>query len=311
MQPPQPLHAQWLMPQHTSALSKPAPMQQPPPQAPTPQQMLPMTWPHMSGADMWAKSAPLMAPKPAMAGYMAQGIPCGMSAQQEIDFHASEMAAMSTDGMTAEELVDLDPKKYKRMMSNRASAKRSRQRKQERLEELEIQSAKLRVENAAVTRRLNEATEHIRHFQESNERLHDELKRLRDALARAGVVVANPATETVGVSAGGVAEKETSAKLSLKIGQPGSKRGSGGESENVAGVSKRARPSSGTEERPTSTSAVTGSSGGPSDDEAGAAVAGKAVDGNNTQHLDTLADAEFLAGLIGCFDNGKPLASLV
>ncbi|CAI5930856.1 unnamed protein product [Closterium sp. NIES-65] len=90
-----------------------------------------------------------------MSQGMAQGIPCGLP--QEMEFHAGDMGAMSTDGMTAEELADLDPKKHKRMMSNRASAKRSRQRKQERLEELEIQSAKLRVENAAVTRRLNEA----------------------------------------------------------------------------------------------------------------------------------------------------------
>ncbi|CAI5531622.1 unnamed protein product [Closterium sp. Naga37s-1] len=67
-------------------------------------------------------------------------------------------------------------------MSNRASAKRSRQRRQVRLEELEIQSAKLKMENAAVQRRLTEATDKIRRFQEQNSNLERELKRLRKEL---------------------------------------------------------------------------------------------------------------------------------
>ncbi|CAI5482753.1 unnamed protein product [Closterium sp. Yama58-4] len=67
-------------------------------------------------------------------------------------------------------------------MSNRASAKRSRQRRQVRLEELEIQSAKLKMENAAVQRRLTEATDKIRRFQEQNANLERELKRLRKEL---------------------------------------------------------------------------------------------------------------------------------
>lgn len=49
--------------------------------------------------------------------------------------------------------VLIDEKRKRRMSSNRASAQRSRQRKQERLDELEILTAQLRLENATLSRR--------------------------------------------------------------------------------------------------------------------------------------------------------------
>jgi len=76
---------------------------------------------------------------------------------------------------------------YRRMMSNRASAKRSRQRRQERLDELEIVSAKLQVENSAVQRRLVEANERIRKFQHENESLQSELRMLKSMVEAKGM----------------------------------------------------------------------------------------------------------------------------
>ncbi|CAI5942262.1 unnamed protein product [Closterium sp. NIES-65] len=65
----------------------------------------------------------------------------------------------------------VDEKKVKRMMSNRASAKRSRKRRQERLEELEVLSASLHVDNASAQRRLNEAQDTIRRLQRCQQAL--------------------------------------------------------------------------------------------------------------------------------------------
>ncbi|CAI5485500.1 unnamed protein product [Closterium sp. Naga37s-1] len=199
--------------------------------------------------------------------------------------------------------------------SNRASAKRSRQQKQERLEELEIQSAKLRVENAAVMRRLNEASEHIRQYQESNDRLQNELKRLRDALARAGVPVANKP-----------ADAAADADFALKVGQAGKQEVAEPLAEGAG--NKRARLVASTsfeeseEEGVHSPSAITGATAPPSHAEGVAADAAVVAHGANAgneglararaegagmagakgmgmKDADTLADAEFMAGLIG------------
>ncbi|GJP44920.1 hypothetical protein CLOM_g4320 [Closterium sp. NIES-68] len=132
------------------------------------------SWPQQvvpgGSLEAWAKSsgAANIAPRPVQS---ASGPGFGFSSYPETDPHNAE-----------EDDEELDEKKYKRMMSNRASAKRSRQRRQVRLEELEIQSAKLKMENAAVQRRLTEATDKIRRFQDQNASLERELKRLRREL---------------------------------------------------------------------------------------------------------------------------------
>lgn len=62
------------------------------------------------------------------------------------------------------------------MLSNRASAKRSRQRRQERLGELEIQTAQLRVENSTLSRKYNDAMDQVQKYKKENTSLREELE---------------------------------------------------------------------------------------------------------------------------------------
>ncbi|KAG0586110.1 hypothetical protein KC19_2G064900 [Ceratodon purpureus] len=67
--------------------------------------------------------------------------------------------------MDEEDPVLIDEKRKRRMTSNRASAQRSRQRRQGRLDELEILTAQLRLENATLARRAKFAEELAKKFQ--------------------------------------------------------------------------------------------------------------------------------------------------
>lgn len=66
-----------------------------------------------------------------------------------------------------------------RLVSNRASAKRSRQRKHDRLQELELLAAKLRVEQAETQRRLAEAQSKLQRYARENAALKHELAHAR------------------------------------------------------------------------------------------------------------------------------------
>jgi hypothetical protein len=57
------------------------------------------------------------------------------------------------------------------MLSNRASAQRSRQRRQDRLDQLEVLTAQLRVENASLLRKSNFAVQLARKFEGENKKL--------------------------------------------------------------------------------------------------------------------------------------------
>jgi hypothetical protein len=59
------------------------------------------------------------------------------------------------------------------MLSNRASAQRSRQRRQDRLDQLEVLTAQLRVENASLLRKSNLAVQLARKFEGENKKLQE------------------------------------------------------------------------------------------------------------------------------------------
>eukprot|EP00897_Mesotaenium_endlicherianum_P007014 jgi/Mesen1/6340/ME000328S05623 len=134
------------------------------------------------------------APGDAALKHVAQGAPpahCGVvpssSAWDPSDGTSdAEVYAEVLEGTAKEGLVQGPPseKKVRRMLSNRASAKRSRQRRQERLHELEILNAQSHVENAAVTRKLNEALETARKTSEENQRLKQQVASLQAQIAR-------------------------------------------------------------------------------------------------------------------------------
>jgi hypothetical protein len=72
------------------------------------------------------------------------------------------------------------------MNSNRASAQRSRQRRQERLDQLEILTAQLRVENATIVRKANLATQLAKKFEEEKDQLQVKLQKLKRVLDKVG-----------------------------------------------------------------------------------------------------------------------------
>lgn len=84
----------------------------------------------------------------------------------------------------------IDEKRKRRMSSNRASAQRSRQRKQERLDELEILTAQLRLENATLSRRSQLAEQRAKIFQGERNNLAkmvDGLRKELDAIRQQNV----------------------------------------------------------------------------------------------------------------------------
>lgn len=81
---------------------------------------------------------------------------------------------MSADVCTDDDDLEthpLDLKRKKRMLSNRASAQRSRQRRQERLDQLEVLTAQLRVQNSTLQKKLSAAIQLAKKFEDQNKSL--------------------------------------------------------------------------------------------------------------------------------------------
>lgn len=68
----------------------------------------------------------------------------------------------------SEEVVIMDQKKRKRMISNRESARRCRMRKQKHLDELTTQMAELKNENSQIVTAMNAATQYYVKFEAEN-----------------------------------------------------------------------------------------------------------------------------------------------
>lgn len=88
---------------------------------------------------------------------------------------------LSADFCTDDEDLDtrpVDVKRRKRMLSNRASAQRSRQRRQERLDQLEVLTAQLRVENSTLQKKLSAAMQLAKKFEDQSKNLVKKVERL-------------------------------------------------------------------------------------------------------------------------------------
>ncbi|KAI3892213.1 hypothetical protein MKX03_026875 [Papaver bracteatum] len=97
----------------------------------------------------------------------------------------SKRAAISlssgSEGGGGEPHLD-DERKKKRMLSNRESARRSRMRKQQHLDELLNQAAQLQKENDAIVKRVNQMTEMFSKFDSENNILRAQMAELTDRL---------------------------------------------------------------------------------------------------------------------------------
>ncbi|KAG0569854.1 hypothetical protein KC19_6G120800 [Ceratodon purpureus] len=92
---------------------------------------------------------------------------------------------ISADLCTDDEDQDnrpVDEKRKKRMLSNRASAQRSRQRRQERLDQLEVLTAQLRVENSTLQKKLSAALQVAKKFEDQNKNLQKKVEKLTTEL---------------------------------------------------------------------------------------------------------------------------------
>lgn len=79
-------------------------------------------------------------------------------------------------------LVIIDERKRKRMISNRESAKRSRMRKQQRMEELISQVSQLQNENSQISQSINGTTQLYFSFASENNILKAQVRELTDRL---------------------------------------------------------------------------------------------------------------------------------
>ncbi|RZC88305.1 hypothetical protein C5167_016106 [Papaver somniferum] len=97
----------------------------------------------------------------------------------------SKRAAISlssgSEGGGGEPHLD-DERKKKRMLSNRESARRSRMRKQQHLDELLNQAAQLQKENDEIVKRVNQMTEMFSKFDSDNNILRAQMAELTDRL---------------------------------------------------------------------------------------------------------------------------------
>ncbi|KAG6549869.1 hypothetical protein Mapa_008851 [Marchantia paleacea] len=108
-------------------------------------------------------------PKPAVR----PGVKKETTSPKDVCMLDSDMEGSDDEGEGAPVISE---KRRKRMLSNRASAQRSRQRRQERLDTLEVLVAQLRVENAALTRKANNAVATAKKLEDENKVLRERLE---------------------------------------------------------------------------------------------------------------------------------------
>lgn len=132
--------------------------------------------PQWSAAQGAALPPTLIQPAPA-AGLSSLLAAKANPASALLGFGAQSLSAFQTAAMVLD-----DEKKVKRMQSNRASAKRSRQRRQARLDELDKTTGQLQAENSTLCEKLEQAQQQIHELEEKNRSLVGEVSDLRKML---------------------------------------------------------------------------------------------------------------------------------
>ncbi|GBG61875.1 hypothetical protein CBR_g23827 [Chara braunii] len=189
----------------------------------------------MNGIGM---AAPIVAPE-GQGGVLVPGFParsghCFVSDQTQMGSTAFRLMADEDrmDGGPGEIITHddykfkgggvKDQKRLKRMLSNRASAKRSRQRRMQRLEELESQADDLRVENATLVRKNSHATEKLADYLEENQRLQSEIVALRQELEKRRAAQCSKGdveSTSQGMTATSLSMEGTAAGVSEEVGE--------------------------------------------------------------------------------------------
>ncbi|KAJ0989050.1 hypothetical protein J5N97_007406 [Dioscorea zingiberensis] len=95
---------------------------------------------------------------------------------------SSGSSHLQNSGSEGDLLAVMDQRKRKRMLSNRESARRSRQRKQKHLDDLMAQVSQLRKENSQILTTLNITTQHYLGVESENSVLRTQMMELNTRL---------------------------------------------------------------------------------------------------------------------------------
>eukprot|EP00270_Netrium_digitus_P011805 TRINITY_DN3771_c0_g1_i1.p1 TRINITY_DN3771_c0_g1~~TRINITY_DN3771_c0_g1_i1.p1 ORF type:complete len:386 (+),score=60.65 TRINITY_DN3771_c0_g1_i1:197-1354(+) len=128
------------------------------------------------------------------------------------------VGAQSSAQASDEDPSGMDERKQKRMLSNRESARRSRLRKQQHLDELRGQVTQLRAENTEMLKNFNVASRHYMQLTEENRVLRShamDLSRRLQRLHHAAAAEGHPVGHDLGLS---LAHMESSLPLPLALG---------------------------------------------------------------------------------------------
>lgn len=138
-----------------------------------------------SNSSIFVGSSTSLANKPKYRDIQARKATSGSSRQ-----HSDEDDAATVADPSEQSRYPTDPKRIRRMVSNRESARKSRKRKQAHLAELEIQADRLRGESSTLFKQLLDAAQHYRHADTNNRVLKSDVEALRAKVKLAEDMVA-------------------------------------------------------------------------------------------------------------------------
>lgn len=128
--------------------------------------------------------------------------------------NSSGSTQIQNSGSEEDLQVLMDQRKRKRMQSNRESARRSRMRKQQHLDEMMAQVAQLRNENSQIGTSINIATQHLMNVEAENSVLRAQMAELSQRLQSLNDILSCINDNNGGGIGGGVLECETTLQSS-------------------------------------------------------------------------------------------------